>query len=64
MPHYQYENITDKGSTFSAVEKVSEGDKEYEKRTLTHELEVTLNGEVYNLSFIKGGQTIFYVQAK
>ena len=49
MPHYQYENITDKGSTFSAVEKVSEGDKEYEKRTLTHELEVTLNGEVYTV---------------
>ncbi len=50
MPYYQYENITDKGSSFSASEKVNENGKEYEKRMLTHELEVTFNGEVYTVS--------------
>lgn len=49
MPYYTYENITDKGSVFSAPEKVNDNGREYEKRTLTHELEVTFNGEVYTV---------------
>ena len=45
MPYYRYENIRDKGGTFGSVES----ENGYEKRTLSHELEVDFNGETYTL---------------
>ncbi len=50
MPYHRYENIVDKGGSFTDLETLNDGDYVYARKLYRHIIEVTFNGKVYEVA--------------